>query len=484
MKTKNTYTAIHWILCLLLITTACRQQEDILLTETGENASLTLQFNMTSPTLSRSGDDGITHLCYEIENGKITPYEVPYPILVSRAGDGNAADGGGMSDLKVFIVDNENQIVARNSFTYETATTKQTINFPHLIPGTYTAYAYANTEGNDWFGNLPTDNETDFTPYMNAKLKPLSQGAPIVQNNRMPLTGKQEMTIGEGNNVRTVSMLRPVGKLTMTAINHRTDAVNIQTPTFGAFFPQTGWVFKHDQILTTDNPYHSIAADGKSHAIVPGSYHNIFETLLYESTVNTGFTFSLTYKGVDYTFQQNLSGTLQKVNQEPLLIKLYQPTASSEDMFLALEKNSDNTYRLEWVNAHGLEDNCFWQFKSAGKQQRPLYNTYHQVYLNMDADDGLSFSGNDQSFKYGGSTNYTVIGEGSTQLTYHANSDTFSVSNNGTYVQIFTYKEENNGGGSISDKPIRVQDTVENIQSILLTNILRNQHIQVSLIFK
>ena len=311
--------------------------------EADESTSLTLQFDLTPPTVSRSGDDGVIHLYYEVENGEMTPCDAPESILASRAGDGNTADGGGMADLKVFIVDANDRIVARKSFTYTSGETQQTMNFTNLVPGNYTAYAYANAQGNDWF-TMPSDGETDFTPYKDALLKPITSGAPIVQNNRMPLTGKQDLSLGAGNNSRTIYMLRTVGKFSITAINNRTDvdsknnptAVNISTPALGAIIPQTGWVFKHNNILMDGNPYHPIT-DNETHAVIPGSQHKIFETLLYENISDAGFKFSMSYKGINYTFQENLSGTLQKIKKEYLLIKLYE---SNPEVFLRLNKNS------------------------------------------------------------------------------------------------------------------------------------------------
>lgn len=479
MKTKAIYTFIYTALCMLIVS-ACQQEKDHLM-EADESASLTLQFDLTPPTVSRSGEDGVIHLFYEVKNGEMTPCNAPESILASRAGDGNTADGGGMADLKVFIVDANDRIVARKSFTYTSGEPQQTMNFTNLAPGTYTAYAYANAQGNDWF-TMPSDEETDFTPYKDALLKPVTSGAPIVQNNRMPLTGKQEMALGSGNNSRTIYMLRTVGKLSITAFNNGTDAANIETPTLGEIIPQTGWVFKQDAILTDNNPYHTIT-DNKTHALIPGTYHKIFETLLYESIINTGFKVSITYKGASYTFQENLSDNLQNVKSELILIKRYKEAGdTSEDMFLCLNKISDNNYHLGWVPAHELDDNCFWQFNSGGKQQRAIENSYHNVFLNMNSN-GISFSQEAQAYKYGGSNDYTIIGEGSLQLTYTASNNSFSTSNNGTKVQFFTFiegkKEE-----SISNKPIMVQDIVNPSTYTNLLTIHRNQHIDVNIIFK
>ena len=97
--------------------------------------------------------------------------------------------------------------------------------------------------------------------------------------------------------------------------------------------------------------------------------------------------------------------------------------------------------------------------------------------------NGISFSQEAQVYKYGGSNDYTIIGEGSLKLTYTASNNSFSTSNNGTKVQFFTFiegkKEE-----SISNKPIMVQDIVNPSTYTNLLTIHRNQHIDVNIIFK
>ena len=196
-----------------------------------------------------------------------------------------------MADLTVFIVDTNDQIVARKSVSALTNATSHTLSFPRLTPGTYTVYA--NTEGNDWF-SMPSENESSFANYKDALLKDVTSGAPVVQNDRMPLTGKQEMTIGEGTSTRTVSMLRTVGKLSVNAVNQRTSAVTAQTPTISSIIPQTGWVFKHDNILTASNPLHIPTIDNEGHVVIPGATHLLLETLLYETSTNAGFTFTMT----------------------------------------------------------------------------------------------------------------------------------------------------------------------------------------------
>ena len=467
--------------CLLTGATACEQEYDPVIDTNEATASLSLQFNMTVPVVTKGGCEEQVIMSYVFEDGELRPTE---STPVTRAGDGNTADGGGMADLTVFLVDNTNdRIVARKSISDLTDVTTHHINFPGLAPGEYSAYAYANTEGNDWF-TMPSANETSFASYKDGYLKRLSDGVPVVQNGRMPLTGKQDITVTNGNNSRTISMKRPVGRLKITAINEKNDALTIDTPSLGEILPTTGYVFDHNGILShnsSTNPYHPVKSDEDSHTLIPGSYHVICNTLLYETVVDAGIQITMEYKGADYTFKENLSGNLNQVKQESLLIKLYNASGdSTQDLFLGLTQTSSGTYQLELVPVHDLNDKCFWKLSSAGKQQRGITNLHYGVSLNME--NGLSFSNNIETFKFGGSRDYTTIGDGSKQLTYNQQTGQFSVSGNGTYFQFFTYVEDKNSG-MIESYPIKIEDITSSTQ-IPLISIKRNQDIQLNIIFR
>lgn len=449
-----------------------------------EEASLTLTFNMTPPVVTRSGEEVATVLDYVVKDGEITICERNETLAMTKAGDGNPADGGGMSDLNVFLVDNSNDnIVARKRISDIGNATTQTVNFLNLPVGEYSVYAYANTEGNDWF-RMPAEGETSFAPYKDALLKSLNDGIPTIANNRMPLTGRQVIMLDGGNDSRTVEMLRPVGKITVTIFNERGEAITTETPTMGKILPSTGYVFKHENILPeniTSNQYHALEIIEDSHTVVPDSYHVVSETLLYESNVSEGFEVSMTYKGADYTFQENLSNNLQNVKQEDLLIKLYkEPGDMSEDRFLKLNQTEGN-YTLEWAYSYELDSKCFWRLSSSGRQQRGITNVFYGMSLNMD-DGILSFSSEVQTFKYGGSNDYAIIGEGSDQLTYDPAIGQFCASNEGTRFQFFTYVEDKNSG-EISQIPVSIKDLTNNTM-VPLTSIYRNQHIKMNIIFR
>ena len=70
-------------------------------------------------------------------------------------GDGNASDGGGMNDLIVVLVNNDqvagNRVEATASLSDLSSSQRQTVSFDNITLGSYSLYAFANHNGNSLF---------------------------------------------------------------------------------------------------------------------------------------------------------------------------------------------------------------------------------------------------------------------------------------------------------------------------------------------
>lgn len=468
------------LMCLLLTTISCRQDRESFLPTTDEMGSLTLHFSMTSPSYTRNVTEEVI-LYYIVEDGEMTPCQISETFPETRIGDGNTADGGGMADLRVFLVDANDNIIARQSFSNLPDTTTQTMNFLNLPSGEYTAYAYANTEGNDWF-SMPSESETSFASYKDATMKGLGGATPTIQNGRMPLTAKQDIIVQGGENARTISMLRPVGKLSITVSNQKTgEAVTTADLSFGNTIPHTGYVFKHDDILpqSTSNPYYALESN-QSYNIFPATAQVIFETLLYETNAEAGFQITLSHKEeAEFDYQENFSGTLNSIKKDDkFIVKI-----KDVDKFLRLSQTTNGQYRLEAVTTTELDEQCFWRLNTGGNQQRALINTYHEVSLNM-SNGIVSFDGAEIKYGYSGGADYTIIGQNGVQLRYDAATGNFTTSSNGTHFQF--YQDVIQTGSDVviaNTTPILVQNP-QSDTSIPLTTIFRNQHIKLNIIYR
>lgn len=496
MKIKKLSILCCLAICCLFATVACHEDAVLPTSLPDETGSLTLQFQLTPASVTRGDGSGVTELFYTVQDGELVPCEAPKAMPTTKAiSDSVVADGGGMADLHVFLVDAADNIVARQSFSYSTnPTTTQVVTFRGLTRGaTYTAYAYANTdayidadtEKNYWF-TMPEEDETSFAAFKKATLKPLDEGeAPTITNGRMPLTGKQEFTITSDNLDPTIEMLRPVARLEVNVFNYRTatDFITVGNIDFGSLFPETGYVFQHDDMCGAGK--FSLAST-EEHPVLSGSSHVVLNTLLYETT-GSEIKLSMKYSEAD-VISQETTDKVQNVPEEMKLVIKLVPKDSDNDapaQYLALETN-DGGYNLVLESSSGLESNSMWELIGNGANQS-IYNVYHKVYLWV-SNGAISFPGPKQgtpsrndgyTYKWNSinSDGTFFIGTGENKLTYNNNNNppSFEASDTGSLFQFYTYEE-----GEV--KQCEPTDILTESREPL-TAIYRNQHVKINIVF-
>ena len=467
MKTKNLYTFLSILWCLLMGTTACHEEADNSPLPVEETGTLTMQFQLTPSGMSRSGYKEVTDLYYTVKDGGLIPCEAPVNHPESRAGDGNVADGGGMADLTVFLVDANDKIVARQSLSALSNVTTQTVTFQGLELGTYTAYAYANTIGNDWF-TMPAETENSFTNYKDAQLKVLNGTVPpTIANERMPLTGKAEITVQYGGNNGTIEMIRPVARLTVTIKNDKDIAIEPSSLSLGNIFPATGYVFPHETILpqnATGNPYYALPNLTMNATVLPNSSHLIYESLLYETQVKDSFSISLEY------IMEKVQGTSiisdrQSISRGTLIIiKLV-----NQDLYLSVDSN-----QLIMVSSALFDEKCIWALQSNGKQSRPIQNNATYGYIDPNA---ATTTEQEIKLSFGGTDDATSI-EG---LEYDINTSTFKTgSDTPSKFQFFSITNIGEESSNISQK---VLEKISETETRPLMTIRRNQDVHLNIVF-
>ena len=467
MKTKNLYTFLSILWCLLMGTTACHEEADNSPLPVEETGTLTMQFQLTPSGMSRSGYKEVTDLYYTVKDGVLIPCEAPVNHPESRAGDGNVADGGGMADLTVFLVDANDKIVARQSLSALSNVTTQTVTFQGLELGTYTAYAYANTIGNDWF-TMPAETENSFTNYKDAQLEVLNGTAPpTIANERMPLTGKAEITVQYGGNNGTIEMIRPVARLTVTIKNDKDKAIEPSSLSLGNIFPATGYVFPHETILpqnATGNPYYALPNLNMTSTVLPGVSYTIYESLLYETQNSQAINVSMSYKSENIT-QEDLTGKINKL-PDNILINIV-----GTELYLSI--SSDNT--LIAIPISELNNRSIWNLESEGNNQRPIRNQATELYIQENG----SVSANSVSFRFDGDSDATTVGTKNAWLYYNSTTSSLSSTssnNNATKFKFYSITNNNDQSGSINQK-------ISETETRPLMTIRRNQDVHLNIVF-
>lgn len=186
--------------------------------------------------------------------------------VISRAGDGNASDGGGIvldgsgnPDLFIAIANYSGTIVARylgaDSATAELVSSSSTlisVRFKGISnSGDYSVYAVANTSGGVWgapSSSSAWESITTATELDNLQFSALTGSDLPTVTDRMPLSAKGTLHVNEGlNGQAELELLRCVAKVGFKFKNETGEALELTgcnvtlkeiNPTQGYLFPR------------------------------------------------------------------------------------------------------------------------------------------------------------------------------------------------------------------------------------------------------
>ena len=180
-------------------------------------------------------------------------------------GDGNVADGGGISisggipDLVILIANSSGTIVktypgSGSTLSPDPDPAELSVTFAGLDNETHTAYAFANT-GGLWSMSSGGTPVTDLTTLATAsqvealQFDPLAADTcPALQNGMLPLSAKGTFDVGtSGNGEVSLQMLRCVAKVTMEFINNTGYSLELDDFSFALknLCPDRGFVTPH-----------------------------------------------------------------------------------------------------------------------------------------------------------------------------------------------------------------------------------------------
>lgn len=182
--------------------------------------------------------------------------------IATRAGNGVVADGGGIyvnnnvPDLVILIADATDIIKSyppknSESGVISASSTSVSVKFTGLSQGTYTVYAFANTEGL-WdmeTGGTPVTDLTDLdtkTEVDNLQFSSLGANVtPVLKNGRLPMSAKGTLEVSSsGNGMISLELIRCVAKVTMTFENNTAAALKLEDFGFSLQYlnPNKGYV--------------------------------------------------------------------------------------------------------------------------------------------------------------------------------------------------------------------------------------------------
>ncbi len=303
----------------------------------------------------------------------------------SRAelGDGNVADGGGMQDLTLILVDPHNIVVNKKQLTYNGGAwigadisasegNKQiTTSFEGLDIAHYDIYAYANIYGRtDSYSSIATLVESvavgsEFT-LADATLPELTGTATPEKSdtNPMLLTAFKRIPISIGSTSTMVELQRIMAYVELVVVNNSSKKLNVNSLSFRNVNPSTAYLTPHDDMLASgaNNTYRGLPnfvgpvdVDAMSEKSVYGAYllESSGDKSLYAFDINIGIdattSSSVTkYDGLTKYTEKFVSETIYALGYTYAGTEYYLADDGDGNLVALTELNDDNYMRAEW----------------------------------------------------------------------------------------------------------------------------------------
>lgn len=420
-------------------------------------------------------------------------------------GDGNVADGGGMQDITLILVDPHNIVVNKKQLTYDGVAwngaeisasegNKQiTTAFEGLDIANYDIYAYANVQGRtDIYSSIAeqlaaVEINSEFT-LADVTLPQLTGIATPEKSDTMPmlLTASKRIPISIGSTSTVVELQRIMAYVELIVVNNSSKKLNINSLKFKNINPATAYITPHDEILASgvDNTYRSLPdfvgpvdVDAISEKTVYGTYllESMGDKSLYAFDINIGIDATTSSSVTKYDGLTKLTGTFENGAIHALGYtyggtEYYLADDGDGNLTALTELNDDNFMRAEWYLYDSgyirnvATDNNFYgdTVKDSGTQM------YFFPYGNGTYDIYAKFSG---VFKY--------LQYYNDKIQYYYNNGSL------TTWQLYTVKTSISTGDDDLFEPKQITEQISVIDGAgiakPMTEIRRNSHISIVL---
>lgn len=282
-------------------------------------------------------------------------------INIGQASTRSAKDGDTMNSLKVWMFKDGNSLYAGS--TPQAA--KATVTFDNLARGEYDLYILANDPGNCGASSTAAELNDATLPALENNRPPFSD------ENAMPLSIAQKVSIGPGKNEIDAQLLRVCGRVRVTVRNKAEDKqVFISQLALTDKNPSAGYLFPRNGEAPSGTQYEVFANFVDVKGIAPGGEEKILDTYLYETgtidAIGLSFTGGL--------FQSDYTGT-PSVKEET--VNRYGMEGS--------EKNTDFNSTDKYFIASASNPRFFLGADADKELDIKQFGTDDELILNSDA---------------------------------------------------------------------------------------------------
>lgn len=407
--------------------------------------------------------------------------------VASRAegtGDGVAADGGGMVDLTLVLIDPLGAEVARKRFTALTGEEQRCkrVEFSNLNIGNYTLYAYANTQNNSVLAsdaNASQQRDDTFTALSGRAVPEIDGVTPML------LTAQRIIPIGVGTTEATIDLLRPIVSFAFELHNHSNVPITVTDLSFSNFNSSTSYILPHDGAIPAANTYRPLPAyEGPQVVSVKEAansettgWKELYHIHLFENRA-ASYTFDMALQ-----VTRTITATEEVIGSTAITAPVeetrYVIRQQGEDRYVALDASNDPTT----VTTPLGNERAYWYFipngngyrlQNIGTGRYLRYNNGLTTTTTTNQATTFTYTNNRLSFRSGQRTYY---------LRYNNDLTTTTSSNSASSWQLYTIEEqtttrEQTDTHTISERQLMVIDRATAAVSPM-SEQLRNQQIRV-----
>lgn len=221
--------------------------------------------------------------------------------LQTKSEQSDLLDGLRFTNVLVILTDNTNKVVGNVFHDGLSNVTQDVITFSNILPGNYTAYAYANIDMTAWQNTTTSEqiankekviaDNADFSTYINRELIELTgTGTPANPTTSMLLTGKKSIAVGLTAAEETIDLKRPVVRFKVTVNNNTDYAVRIDNMSFSHFNPDKAFIIGQTDaqglpVLPDGVSYRELPAYNTSSPVTVGAGADgvVYQTYLFEN---------------------------------------------------------------------------------------------------------------------------------------------------------------------------------------------------------
>lgn len=348
--------------------------------------------------------------------------------LETKSESDDLLEGLRFRNVLVILTDNSGKVVGKEYKEYVSSMTQDVIQFDHLLPGNYHAYAYANIDRTQWQDSdrISTQEKevaegSSFSAFLDRELLNMTTAGVdelASVSEAMLMTGDLAIPVGLSVISRTIELLRPVVRFNVHIHNHTPYPVTVKDLSFSQFSADRAYILPHLDAngvptVPAGATYSTPPAydDSSPEEVAANSEQRVYQTLLYEnvapSTYRTYVTLELDRSGESLS---NLEVSMGERPFGPLDSQVFADMNEGESVDVLVINPRKQTRSARLYYGVSTEDNYAWESIGYDSYTK-LVNRVMAIYNESPSHNYVDYTYSGAGSNYSGLAGWTGLAE-------------------------------------------------------------------------